>query len=64
MILKKKDYAVYKGDTLICFGSAEYCAEQLGVRPQTIPFYASPAYKKRRVGSDRDHLIVIRIEDD
>jgi hypothetical protein len=64
MILKSKDYAVYKGDTLICFGSAKYCAEQLGVRPETIQFYTTPTYKNRRKESIKDHLIVIKIEDD
>lgn len=62
--MKIKDYAVYKGDTLICFGTIKECAEHLGVQPETVKFYTTPTYKKRRKGSNNDHLIVFRIEDD
>jgi len=40
-------YAVYKGDEIICTGSARECAEALGVKVETIYFYASPAWKRR-----------------
>jgi hypothetical protein len=62
--LKSKDYAVYKGDTLICFGTLKECAKHLGVLPETVKFYTTPTYKKRRKNSTNDHLIVFRIEDD
>lgn len=28
-----KEYAIYKGDTLLCIGTAEECAEHLNVKP-------------------------------
>lgn len=40
-------YTVYKGDEIICTGSARECAEALGVKVKTIYFYASPAWKRR-----------------
>ena len=40
-------YTVYKGDEIICSGSARECAEALGVKVKTIYFYASPAWKRR-----------------
>ena len=43
----KKEYAVYKGDKLIVFGTADECAEFLGVRRETIYFYASPSAENR-----------------
>ena len=43
----KKEYAVYKGDELIVVGTADECAEFLGVRRETIYFYASPSAENR-----------------
>ena len=40
-------YAVYKGDEIICTGSARECAEALGVKVETVYFYASSAWKRR-----------------
>ena len=40
-------YTVYKGDEIICTGSARECAETLGVKVKTIYFYASQAWKRR-----------------
>lgn len=40
-------YVVYKGDEIICIGSARECAEALGVKVNTIYFYASQAWKRR-----------------
>lgn len=40
-------YTVYKGDEIICTGSAQECAEALGVKVKTIYFYASQAWKRR-----------------
>ena len=40
-------YTVYKGDEIICTGSARECAEALGVKVKTVYFYASPAWKRR-----------------
>lgn len=45
-------YVVYKGDEVIAIGTAEECAEVMGVKPETVRFYASGAYHKRaeRIG--------------
>lgn len=40
-------YTVYKGDRIVCEGTARECAEALGVKEGTILFYASPAWKRR-----------------
>lgn len=42
-----KEYAVYKGDNLICIGTAKECAVEMGVQPETIKFYTTPTYQKR-----------------
>jgi hypothetical protein len=61
-----KDYAVYKGDNFICLGSVKECAEFMGVNPNSIFFYASPAYKKRleKTKNPRDPIIVIKLDDE
>lgn len=43
----RSTYAIYKGEEIICTGSAKECAEALGVKVETIYFYASPAWKRR-----------------
>lgn len=42
-----EEYAVYKGDELLCMGTAEECAAALKVTPSTILFYQYPSYQKR-----------------
>lgn len=62
-----KDYAVYEGDTFICWGTAKDCAERIGISPETIYFYATEKYRNRlakRTKGNQNPLIVIRIEDD
>lgn len=44
----KSEYAIYKGDELICMGKASECADYLGVKLRTIWQYASPAHKRKR----------------
>lgn len=43
----RSTYVVYKGDDVLCVGSARECAEALGVKVETVCFYASPAWKRR-----------------
>lgn len=40
-------YALYYGDKYIAEGTAKELAEIDGVQPDTIRFYATPAYRKR-----------------
>ena len=61
-----KEYAVYKGDRFITMGTDQECAEHLGVKPETIRWYTSPAYQRRlqkRKASDNVRQ-VSKMEDD
>lgn len=58
-----KEYALYRGDEFITLGTREYLAEYLGVKPETITFWATPTHRKRIKNEDKC-LIVIKIEDD
>lgn len=49
------EYAVYKGDDLLCIGTAIECAQQLKVKPATIQWMATPAGKKRSASRKNPH---------
>ena len=49
-----KEYAIYKGDDLICIGTSKECAEKLGVKVDTIHFYATKTHHNRgKIGNNR-----------
>lgn len=58
--MRKRIYALYKGDTFIDLGTIEYLAKVLNVSKRTIHFYSTPSYRKR----SENGYIVIRIEDE
>lgn len=60
---KEKCYAVYKGDTFLCLGTAEECAKKLGVKRETIKFWTTKSYKKREQ-SLKNAKIAIVVEED
>lgn len=43
-----KQYALYKGDTLLAIGTPLQIAYKMGVKLRTITFYKTPTYKRRR----------------
>lgn len=61
---KPKQYALYRGDEILGIGTAKELAEMRGIKLSSLLFLVSPAYKKRRVNSKRNILVLIRIEDD
>lgn len=40
-------YALYKGEDFIVDGTIKQIAEELCIKPHTVWFYKTPAYKKR-----------------
>ena len=55
-----KQYALYKGDTLLAMGTPLQIAYKMGVKYETIKFYARPTYKRRCKNSkNRRELIEI-----
>lgn len=53
MDLKKKEYALYKGEKLVMIGTLDEIAKAQGVKRRTILFYQSPAYLKRH---EKSHI--------
>lgn len=59
-----KEYAIYKGDDHIAYGTAKELAEKLGIKPETIKFYATPSYLKRVENSEKKDMMVAVCLDD
>lgn len=60
---KEGFYAIYKGDTFIDLGPTSELAERIGVKKNTIIFWASNSNLKR-IKNYENHMIAVRIEDD
>ena len=60
---KKQEYALYKGDEFIDLGTIPEIAKREGVKPKTIYYYKTPAYKKK-FKDDTNRKVLIRLERD
>lgn len=56
-----KEYALYKGETLLAIGTAKEIADEMNVKKETILFYNKPAYKKR-INKDGNVRILVSLE--
>ena len=55
-----KEYALYKGDDMLCLGTIKEIAEETGLKPETVRYYQSPCYLKRgKVGGNKKVLICL-----
>ncbi|MED3792088.1 hypothetical protein P4571_06525 [Niallia alba] len=41
------EYAVYKGEQILCIGTADECAKELKVKPEYIQWLTTPTAKRR-----------------
>ncbi|MGG3528942.1 hypothetical protein ABES13_26810 [Bacillus pseudomycoides] len=64
--MNKKEYVVYKGESFVCIGTIQECADHMGVLPKTVHFYMTPAYQRRldKRKKARNYLTVTELEDD
>lgn len=46
-----REYAIYHGDTFLFVDTLENCAKRLGVKEDSVKFYATPTYYKRTNGN-------------
>ncbi|WP_133017038.1 hypothetical protein [Clostridium cuniculi] len=62
----KKEYALYKGETLLSIGTIEEIAKDIGTTAKNVKYYTTNAYKrklaKRKRGSN--HRILVELEDE
>lgn len=54
-------YVIYKGEEVVAVGTLEEVAEALGVKTDTIYFYASPCHWRR--GNVDKKLLAVRVHD-
>ncbi|WP_291563676.1 MULTISPECIES: hypothetical protein [unclassified Clostridium] len=62
-----KEYALYKGEEILCIGTAKEIAKKLDVLPETIMFYGTNTYKRRlakRKNVRNARILVILGEED
>lgn len=59
------EYAIYKGDNLLCIGTPKECADFMGVKVETVKFYLTPTYQRRvaKRKNARNYLTVTKLED-
>ena len=62
--MKNKIYALYHGDKFLIVGTKQELADYLGVKVETITFYSSKVYKKRREYNFDNCYLVIEVEDE
>ena len=56
------EYALYKGDDLLAFGSIKEIADQLKLKENTLLFYKTPSYIKRTSEKKARRLIKINMK--
>lgn len=62
--MKKREYALYKGDKYLFGGTKQELAEYLGVKLHTITFYNSKTWLNRiEKKQSKEPYIVIQVED-
>lgn len=54
-------YVLYLGDEVIDIGTADELAKRRDVKPSTIYYYSTQAYRKRIKGQDR-RLIAVKVD--
>lgn len=63
--MNEAEYVVYKGETLICMGTAEEIAERMNWNLRTVYWYTTPQYMrriaKRKIA--RNYITVTKLED-
>lgn len=66
VITSSKEYVVYKGESFICIGTMQECAQHMGVLPETVYFYTTQAYQRRldKRKNPRNYLTVTELEED
>ncbi|MBG9611697.1 hypothetical protein [Bacillus cereus] len=61
-----KEYVVYKGESFVCLGTIQECAQDMSVLPETIRYYTTPAYQRKiaKRKKARKYVTVSVLEED
>lgn len=60
----KKEYALYRGNELLCIGTVRQIAKERNVQPATIKYYLTKAYMRKWKNKDSDKRLVLVPLDD
>lgn len=60
--MSKATYALYRGDELLDVGTCAEIAERNGIKPKTVYYYSTRAYRERWKNAER-RLYVVRVEE-
>lgn len=64
-MIQLKEYAVYKGDDILAIGTDKECAAKLGIKPETVRFYASSKYLSRaEKRKSPNYMIAVKLDDE
>lgn len=63
--MRNREYALYKGEEILCIGTAKEIAERLGIKKDTVMFYGTQEYKRRvaRRKESGNARILVRLDD-
>jgi hypothetical protein len=56
--MKRKIYALYKGETLLADGTVNEIAEKMGVKISTVRYYKTNAYQRRSKYVDKRRVLI------
>lgn len=61
-----KEYALYKGDTLLCMGTISFIARTMGVKRESIAYFRYPAYQRRleKRGACKNVRVLVDLSED
>lgn len=61
-----KEFALYKGESLLAIGTIKEIADAMKVKKETIEFYSMPAYlkraEKRKEGLDGNFRVLVSLD--
>lgn len=60
------EYAVYKGEDILCIGTAEECAAHLGIKVESLKWYSTPTGQRRTANRKKPDkcLVVSKLDDE
>ena len=63
--MAQKEYAMYKGDELLCIGTLDEIAQERGIKKRTAYYYTTNAYKRKlEKRKAKNAIVMVKLEDD
>ena len=63
--MAQAEYAMYKGDELLCIGTLDDIAKARGIKKRTAYYYTTRAYRKKlEKRNAKNAIVMVKLEDD